>query len=552
MDRALKGRTMHAMRWMSHLIIVPICLAVSAAASPSASAGESGMKGRTPPAGAARVPGDMDDDGLPDGEDDCMAVQYDPGFDWDGCGVMNLDPADDDAPECKARERIAHLLLNDPRFITNIAFSVVKHGEVHFADAFEYLGGGAWAHDPEGVHRLYRIGSTSKSVVATAAKIMEEQGALSLDDFVNDEDGTQLLAGGQRTLRDLLSHRGAFKLDNGALHLFCYDGDLADFWADPDDLVSPQYDSAVYGNLGGGFEYSAFNYSLAGAHLAHRAGTTFEQVVQTRVFDVAGMCTATLDGSRAVTTPIGSEGGFSQGGSMHVGPYINQESLTDPRIVDNYYSSEDLPGDAYTWQYYNLDEAAAEARDPAGGVIASVIDMAHFASALLKSYHGTGGLLSQAGVRELWGATSDLDCAPGCPYAAYYGIGFFTEHPPGEPIIEVGHGGSRAGYASAFVLRPEANMAVCILANADVSTVALSDLAKIMLDEFEAAMAPCPGDVNRDGAVGLGDLNALLSNWGACPAPPAGCPWDMNAPPDGTVGLGDLNVLLSTWGPCPE
>jgi hypothetical protein len=68
----------------------------------------------------------------------------------------------------------------------------------------------------------------------------------------------------------------------------------------------------------------------------------------------------------------------------------------------------------------------------------------------------------------------------------------------------------------------------------------------------------CPWDTapeppeGPDGTVGLGDLNALLSNWGACPPPPDDCPWDF-APEggDGTVGLGDLNALLSNWGPCP-
>jgi hypothetical protein len=67
--------------------------------------------------------------------------------------------------------------------------------------------------------------------------------------------------------------------------------------------------------------------------------------------------------------------------------------------------------------------------------------------------------------------------------------------------------------------------------------------------------AVCPWDTTPvgapDGAVGLGDLNALLSNWGDCPAPPEDCPCDFTLPPDGMVGLGDLNALLSNWGPCP-
>ena len=70
-------------------------------------------------------------------------------------------------------------------------------------------------------------------------------------------------------------------------------------------------------------------------------------------------------------------------------------------------------------------------------------------------------------------------------------------------------------------------------------------------DECEA-LPECPWDASPgigDCTVGLGDLNAMLSNWGLCPPP---CAWDF-APVggDGVVGLGDLNALLSNWGPCP-
>jgi CubicO group peptidase (beta-lactamase class C family) len=379
------------------------------------------------------------------------------------------------------------MLLTNGMFTTHLAFAVVINGRIHFADAFSYVGEGQYVHDPDGVNRLYRVGSTSKAITSVAAKILEEKGELSLDEFVSDDDATQIHVNGERTLRHLLSHRGAFKTDYGALHLFCYPGDLAEFWTEPDDLVSPHYDSEVYGNLGGGYQYSAFNFSLAGAYMANRTGEAFARILQTQVLDPAGMCTAMLDGFRAARAPIGDNPGVSQTAVMHVGPYINQVSLSDARCEDNFYSSEDLPGDGYTWQIYYLDEAAAEARDPAGGVIASVIDLAHFAVALLESYRGPSGLLSQDGVKDLWGATTDLGCFPNCPYERYYGIGFFTDSQPGMPVTRVGHGGSRPGQASAFVLRPEANMAACVLANADVSTVAMSDLAKTIMNDFQSS-----------------------------------------------------------------
>jgi hypothetical protein len=88
--------------------------------------------------------------------------------------------------------------------------------------------------------------------------------------------------------------------------------------------------------------------------------------------------------------------------------------------------------------------------------------------------------------------------------------------------------------------------------------VGLSDGGGVPIDYLasdisDADCSDCPWDLSvpADGVVGLGDLNAMLSNWGPCPAPPAECPWDLSTPADGTVGLGDLNALLSNWGPCP-
>jgi CubicO group peptidase (beta-lactamase class C family) len=491
---------------------------------------------------------DADRDGIPDSSDTCPTVDYEPGFDWNDCEPMDQDPSNDAQPECKARERVVQKLVdpNDGAFITHMAFAVVTDGVVHFADAFTYVGQGQYEHDPDEIDRLYRVGSTTKSVAATAAKVLEENGELSLDDFVNDDDATQMLANGERTLGQLLSHQGAFKLDVGALHLFCYPQDLAAFWLEPDDHVSPHYDSEEYGNLGGGFEYSAFNYSLAGAYMVNRTGEPFRDILQTRIFDPAGMCTATLDGFRAANAPIGYGAAVSQAAVMHVGPYINLVSPTDERCEDNFYSSEDLPGDGYSYQFYRLDEAGAEARDPAGGVIASAVDMAHFAQALLASYNGTDGLISPEGVRDLWEETSDLMCYPDCPYEPYYGIGFFTNTFPGEPVTQVGHGGSRAGFTSGFVLRPEANLAVSVLANADAGTVALSELAKAILHDFEG---PSPGDLDLDGDIDLNDF-VVFAACMAGPAvitPPPGCdPAHFDAADlevDGDVDMHDFSVF---------
>jgi len=58
-----------------------------------------------------------------------------------------------------------------------------------------------------------------------------------------------------------------------------------------------------------------------------------------------------------------------------------------------------------------------------------------------------------------------------------------------------------------------------------------------------AVSAPCPPDLDGDGAIGGSDLSVLLAGWGL-PGPA-----DLDG--DGAVGGVDLAIVLSSWGPCP-
>ena len=65
------------------------------------------------------------------------------------------------------------------------------------------------------------------------------------------------------------------------------------------------------------------------------------------------------------------------------------------------------------------------------------------------------------------------------------------------------------------------------------------------IDDLHFGPPDCPADLDRDGAVGILDLLALLTAWGTDP----GGPPDFDN--DGTVGILDLLVLLAAWGECP-
>ena len=53
-------------------------------------------------------------------------------------------------------------------------------------------------------------------------------------------------------------------------------------------------------------------------------------------------------------------------------------------------------------------------------------------------------------------------------------------------------------------------------------------------------------DINTDGHVDVNDLLAVISAWGACPAPPTACPADVNH--NGTVDVNDLLSVITHWG----
>ncbi len=64
----------------------------------------------------------------------------------------------------------------------------------------------------------------------------------------------------------------------------------------------------------------------------------------------------------------------------------------------------------------------------------------------------------------------------------------------------------------------------------------------------ESCAADCPADLNADGAIGSGDLAALLAQWGPCARGTPPCSADLNA--DESVNASDLALLLASWGAC--
>ena len=75
----------------------------------------------------------------------------------------------------------------------------------------------------------------------------------------------------------------------------------------------------------------------------------------------------------------------------------------------------------------------------------------------------------------------------------------------------------------------------------------LNNAGGIHVDDVSVVEVPCPGDVDRSGAVDGVDLAVVLTNWGIPSPKYPGA--DVND--DGVVNGSDLATVLAGWGACP-
>ena len=130
-----------------------------------------------------------------------------------------------------------------------------------------------------------------------------------------------------------------------------------------------------------------------------------------------------------------------------------------------------------------------------------------------------------------------------------------------DPLEPGGHALDVQWFLDGFPL-PVATSATLDLAALDLApgsyqlSVTVSDPTELVRDESARSQwmsqslvwevhVPLPGDLNGDGAVGIGDLFLLLAAWGPC-ADCDNCPADLDD--DCTVGVGDLLILFANWG----
>jgi serine beta-lactamase-like protein LACTB len=283
---------------------------------------------------------------------------------------------------------------------------------------------------------LFRLGSLSKPITATAVVQLAEHGKLDLDAPVQKYCPAFPQKDSPITTRELLGHLGGIRHynkdgkgdipDDSAKHFATMEESLQIFASDP--LVAKP---------GAKFNYSTYGYTLAGCVLEGAAAQKFTDYVRESILHPAAMEHTQADDVFAVIPHRSRWYHKNEAGAVQ-----------NAGVLDSSYK---IPG---------------------GGLIASADDMAHFAAAMLNDK-----LVSRKSRDLLWTPQKTSDGT-----ATSYGLGWGIANKHNLALI--GHTGSQQGTSTAMTMVPNRNTAVVVLINMDgIDAYQLADqILKITLD----------------------------------------------------------------------
>ncbi len=273
------------------------------------------------------------------------------------------------------------------------------------------------------------IGSVSKTITATAAVRLWEQGLLDLDADIHTYLPDYPALPYTLTTRQLLSHQGGIRhyafamnppiFSEAGLNVpFATTQDALSIFSEDELLFEPDTD----------FQYSTYGYTLVAAVLEAASGQDFLSLLQAEVFDPARMSSTSAD---------------------------YQDRPVPDRVSD------------YVTLMYVDGLLPAPASDPSykwagGGLVSTSADLARFGSALML------GELVTPETRDVMftpRTTADGEVNP-----QHYGLGWrmggmYYPRDSETVIPMINHGGTSIGGTAILLLYPEHDLVVAMTAN---------------------------------------------------------------------------------------
>jgi D-alanyl-D-alanine carboxypeptidase len=272
----------------------------------------------------------------------------------------------------------------------------------------------------------FRIASVTKAFTAAVVMELVEEGALSLDDTVEQWAPGLLAEGNSITVRHLLGHTSGlpdYTEDENFVEAFLADEDLP-----PQQLVSFVSSESLAFEPGTQYEYSDTDNIVLGMIVEAAAGRSYEQELSSRVIDPMEL--------QATVLP-------------------NSPEMPDPHAEGYEYPPESEGAGELENVTTALDPSAAWA---SGALVSTPSDLSRFFRGLL------GGELVGEGTLEQMKETLAGEGSPSGPGTKRAGLGIFSyELPCGEVW---GHTGQFPGYQTFGAADPDGSGALAMMANA--------------------------------------------------------------------------------------
>ena len=324
--------------------------------------------------------------------------------------------------------------------IPGVSVAVVENGAVEWTAGFGTAD--LESSVPATSHTLYRLGSISKSITATASLLLWQQGELDLDAPVQKYCPAFPQKDAPISTRELLGHLG------GIRH---YKSNSQD---DPEIGSTKHFPNPIQGGLdffkndplvakpGAEFHYSTQGFTLVGCAIEGASGQNYVDYVRKNVLTPAGMTHTVVD-DRFAIVPFRTRF-YSKDSSA---------AITNADFLDSSYK---IPG---------------------GGWLSSADDMAQFEVAMLND-------------RLVARSTRDLMWTPLKPTDGKedgYALGWDTGK--GLGLLDVGHDGGQQGTSTSFMIVPARRAGVVVLINLDGGNASnlATELMKIVLDSAPPA-----------------------------------------------------------------
>jgi len=283
--------------------------------------------------------------------------------------------------------------------------------------------------DSVDANTVFRIASVSKCFAAFLAGSLVEDSLLAWNDTVVHYLPTFALKPREETakltVRHVLSHTTGLPY-----HAYT---NMVEEGASLDSMLSWLKNINLGTGVGQGYSYQNVAYSIVGKVIEARTGKSYNDQLRERVFLPLKMTNASVDYESMMKNI-----------NIATPHKLGRGRWTPAKITDTYYNVA-----------------------PAGGVNASITDMANWMIALLGN---RPDVIKPETLAELftpkvkapsknrnYGRLHRLS-------SSYYGLGWRVLHYPNDTLIY--HGGFVNGYRSEVAINPKERIAVCILANA--------------------------------------------------------------------------------------